>query len=142
MYKPSATEEVKGVIIDGQAWAGIRSLTPTPPSDFEWNELSDNDGYPAGACGIAVSDHNNMTHVEVVAPDPDTGLTTVYETDCDVVPGDLPTLTCDNAWTKAPHTAWADPGGTNAVTQHQPTRPGPPPDISPGGGPGRRSPGS
>ncbi|MFZ3498877.1 hypothetical protein ACODT5_37645 [Streptomyces sp. 5.8] len=98
VYKPNANDEVKGVIVDGQAWAGIRTLTPNP-TPFEWNDLSDNTGYPAGACGIAVSNHNNQTHVEIVAPDPMTGLTTVWETDCTVVQGNPASLTCTAAWT-------------------------------------------
>ncbi|MDD9377469.1 hypothetical protein M8Z33_12535 [Streptomyces sp. ZAF1911] len=99
MYRPNANDEVKGVIVDGAAWAGIRTLTPNV-TPFEWNDLSDNTDYPDGACGIAVSNHNNQTHVEIVAPDPVIpGATTVWETDCTVVNANPSTLTCTAAWT-------------------------------------------
>ncbi|MFJ3974619.1 hypothetical protein [Streptomyces sp. NPDC090021] len=94
-YKPNAATEVKSVLIDGQAWVGIRSLTPAPPDEFEWYDLSDNTDFPEGACGISVSDQAGLVNVETVAPNG-----RVWETTCTVNPGNNPpTLTCDDDWT-------------------------------------------
>ncbi|MGW6781257.1 MULTISPECIES: hypothetical protein [unclassified Streptomyces] len=92
-YKPNAATEVKAVLVNGQAWVGIRSLTPAPPGNFEWNNLSNNTAFPAGACGISVSDQAGLVNVETVAPDG-----RVWETTCTTDPGNPPSLTCAAPW--------------------------------------------
>ncbi|MET9320006.1 hypothetical protein ABZX75_07390 [Streptomyces sp. NPDC003038] len=101
-YNPSASQEVKAVLDRGTAFAGIRSLTPSP-SDYIWYDLTDNNGpnpsedptYPAGACAISIAAQANNVSIEVLT----TG-GALYETTCDpqnVMGTD--TLVCTEIWT-------------------------------------------
>ncbi|MFJ8161967.1 hypothetical protein ACIRBY_13635 [Streptomyces sp. NPDC096136] len=85
--------------------------------DFEWNNLSDNGGIPRGVslCGIAVSDHSGLVHVESVGSDG-----RIYETDCTVNPASNFGLTCNLPWTPVP-----------APVDNPPLRRGTVPDAAP-----------
>jgi hypothetical protein len=82
------------VLIDGDAYAGTRDPAGNDETEFEWEDLTDNPGYPADACSIAISSQMNTVSVEVLTLDG-----SVYETICDLDnAGGDPSIVCDAPW--------------------------------------------
>lgn len=46
--------ELSAVLIDGKAFAGQRTFNGDP-SEYEWDKISNNDGFPDKACAISIS---------------------------------------------------------------------------------------
>ncbi|WP_326589174.1 hypothetical protein [Streptomyces sp. NBC_01294] len=92
---------------DTNAYAGIRRLTGPNAGTWLWYDLTTNDAgqFPDGACSISIGHQANVLAIDVVTTE---GV--IWETSCDVNPGDG-TLTCDGVW--SPLTSQPEEGDPN-----------------------------
>ncbi|MEU5579221.1 hypothetical protein ABZ791_02035 [Streptomyces huasconensis] len=88
-FAPNKNEEHTVALSDGHAYAGAWDKKA---KNIRWQELSDNKGYPAGACDITLSEQGNSVWVKAITTDGK-----VYETSC-VSPGNK--LICNKPWTR------------------------------------------
>ncbi|MFC0600397.1 hypothetical protein [Streptomyces palmae] len=113
--------EIKAVLVDGIAYAGIKNLTGDVGREFTWYDLTDTPGggYPANACAISVSEVAFAVKVQVVTTD---GL--LYETSCTKVtgPDGADRLACDEIWVRqvVPRPGDPTPAAANVVGSGQP----------------------
>ncbi|WP_208545414.1 hypothetical protein [Streptomyces sp. Tu 2975] len=122
-YRPSNAVDLKAVLSDGVAYAGIRSLTGTEPGPFIWYDLTDDPGtnYPDDACAISIASQTNAAggvSVQVLTTEGE-----VFETTCEVgVPGDPFALDCDEVWEELSTPTPGDPpiNGTAAALDRAP----------------------
>ncbi|MGW0389428.1 hypothetical protein ACWDYJ_00735 [Streptomyces sp. NPDC003042] len=101
-YKPSGATEVKAVLSDDVAYAGIRNTQPnlTP---FLWYDLTDTEsGFPEGACAISVASQTNApggVSIEVLTTEGE-----IFEILCEINEDPDPTvravLECEDEWTQ------------------------------------------
>jgi hypothetical protein len=113
-YRPSNAVDLKAVLSDGMAYAGIRDLQPTP-GDFTWYDLTDDGtGFPDGACSISIASQANDVSIQVLTTEGE-----VFETVCEVdtAPGGESVLTCDEVWEEL---TTPDSGDPDLVNRSQP----------------------
>lgn len=99
-YTPSNANEVKAVLSDGVAYAGIRDLTPAP-TPWLWYDLTDTEtSFPETACSISVAAQTNAeggVSVQVLTTEGE-----VWEINCAIDQDPRPevgfVLDCDDAW--------------------------------------------
>lgn len=120
-YRPNAATDLKAVLSNGVAYAGIRDLTGADaPTPFLWYDLTDDEeDFPNDACAISIAAQTNATGGVSIQTLTRRG--EVWELTCDVEQDPAPTvgfvLDCDTEW--------------NELTTPVPGADGPPPVAAP-----------
>ncbi|MGN9792315.1 hypothetical protein ACTMTU_14630 [Streptomyces sp. OZ13] len=116
-YRPSNAVDLKAVLSDDVAYAGIRNLTGTEPGPFIWYDLTDDPGtgFPPNPCAISIASQTNAAggvSIQVLTTEGE-----VFETTCEVgVPGDPFVLDCDEVWTELTTPTPGDPPENGTAT--------------------------
>lgn len=101
-YRPNAATDLKAVLSNGVAFAGIRNLTGAgAPTPFLWYDLTDTeDDFPDDACAISIAAQSNAeggVSIQTLTRGGE-----VWEITCDVEQAPAPTvgfvLDCDDEW--------------------------------------------